>query len=144
MNEKILVGFVLFVSALALTALYLVSESTIPITHSSTQTQELDIERRVFGVLEPSYLDTQCTEDAVDAYISILLQHPVAPRMCSVEVNAEMIRVERDLIPSCRGHCPAMEFTKTVHLGAIDPGKDHVIRICCDGVCSEKKLARAC
>ena len=101
----------------------------------------------LFVLDQPSFFtqDHSCRAGFVDdVYVSVGMLYSNPPRMCSFFVNDRYVKSERNLQPSCVGSCPSGEFSRTFLVDALDVRDSHVVRVCCNDVCSQRRLEALC
>ncbi len=67
-----------------------------------------------------------------------------APNQCQFFVDQFLAKRITDLTPPCYPNCGVDEMFNTMELGRGSVKQEHLIRICCDDLCSEKLLRNPC
>jgi hypothetical protein len=66
------------------------------------------------------------------------------PDRCDVFVNGALAKSERRIEAECGASCPFAEFNRQFTIGLLDYRDTHTVRVCCDGICVERRLERLC
>jgi hypothetical protein len=106
--------------------------------------------RGLFSIVSVRFADSEnasCTK--ADDYLrpaimTLQFQTYEVPETCSIFVNDRLYRTERRLEPDCRVACEGQQFNRQFSIGDFDYRDDHIIKVCCQQICLEKRLEGLC
>jgi hypothetical protein len=106
--------------------------------------------RGLFTISTVRYANTElasCTQEQdYKRPVSMTLRFQAynVPDSCEIFVNNKPLRSERRLEPDCRVSCDFQEFNRQFAIGDLDYRDSHLIKVCCDNICLQKRLESLC